>query len=328
MPTPSKASLQFLRDDQAAVRLKIPLLIQAIDDAFRLERDSYVMPPRMILPQGDRTVLVMPCFSRDIFGVKIVTMKRDPGRGHRVLKANYTLYDGRSGDALLFMEADVLTDLRTAATSAVATRLLARSDSRVLGIFGTGRQAKAHLTVFLHTFPFREVLICGSSPERSADFARMASSTFGVSAQAVDASRCASQADVLCTCTTSTTPLFDGQLLPPGCHINAVGAFRPDTRELDDETIVRSRIVVDTYTGAPTEAGEILIAQHNRVVGDDCVLADLHESLSGKMLIRRTPADITLFKSVGCALEDLAAARLLLSSNRAADVDSDAVAKN
>jgi ornithine cyclodeaminase/alanine dehydrogenase-like protein (mu-crystallin family) len=315
MQTHSNDPLQLLRDDEAAARLDTDVLTQAIDDAFRLNRHSYVMPQRMILPQGDHTVLVMPCFSENIFGIKIVTMKRDPGRGYRVLKANYTLYHGKSGDALLFTEADALTDLRTAATSAVATRLLARPGSGVLGIFGTGRQAKAHLAVLFPMFRFREVLVCGSSPERSAAFSQIASRDFLVSARAVDASTCASESNVLCTCTTSTSPLFDGRLIRPGCHINAVGAFRPDTREVDDETIRRSRLVVDTYEGSPIEAGDILIPQSNRVIGKDHILADLHEALSEKIVIRRSPADITLFKSVGCALEDLAAARLLLNSD-------------
>jgi len=317
MQTRLRDSLQLLRDDEAAARLDIAVLTQAIDDAFRLNRHSYVMPQRMILPQGDHTVLVMPCFAENIFGIKIVTMKREPGRGSRVLKANYTLYDGKSGEALLFMEADALTDLRTAATSAVATRLMAQLHPEVLGIFGTGRQAKAHLAVLLRMFNFREVLICGSSPERSADFAQMASEKFQARVRAVDASTCASESSVLCTCTTSTTPLFDGRLLQPGCHVNAVGAFRPETREVDDETIRRSRLVVDTYEGAPVEAGDILIPQRNHVIAKNHILADLHEALSRKIVIRRSPADITLFKSVGCALEDLAAARLLLDADMA-----------
>jgi ornithine cyclodeaminase/alanine dehydrogenase-like protein (mu-crystallin family) len=328
MPIRSKDSLQFLRDDEAAARLNIDLVTNAIDDAFRLDRHSYVMPQRLILPQGDRTVLVMPCFAKNIFGVKIVTMKREPGRGYRVLKANYTLYDGKSGQALLFMEADALTDLRTAATSAVATRLMARPRPSVLGIFGTGRQAKAHLTVLCQMFQFREVLVCGSSPERTAAFIQTTASSFAVALRAVNPSTCAAESEVLCTCTTSTTPLFDGKLIQPGCHINAVGAFRPDTRELDDETIRRSRLVVDTYEGSPVEAGEILIPQQSGKIGKNHILADLHEALSKKVVIRRSDADITLFKSVGCALEDLAAARLLLDSDLNAYLDSDLVAKS
>jgi ornithine cyclodeaminase/alanine dehydrogenase-like protein (mu-crystallin family) len=307
-----KDSLQYLRDEDATSQLNNLDLIKAIEDAFKLNRDSYVMPQRMILSQGAQTVLVMPCFAEDIFGIKIVTMSREPGHGPRVLKANYTVYDGKTGEALLAMEADVLTDLRTAATSAVATKLMARTNCNVLGVFGTGRQAVAHLSVMLSARPFTEVLICGSSPERSRTFAAMASERFNLEVRSVDAATCASESDVLCTCTTSATPLFDGKLLRPGVHVNAVGAFRPDTREVDDETILRSRLVVDFYEGAPVEAGDILIPQANHVIGPEHILADLHEGLSGKKEIRRNDSDITLFKSVGCALEDLAAARLLL----------------
>jgi ornithine cyclodeaminase/alanine dehydrogenase-like protein (mu-crystallin family) len=314
MLTGLRDSPQFLRDADAAAGLNHGDLVQAIEDAFRRSRDSYVMPQRMILPRGTQTVLVMPCFAADVFGIKIVTVTREPGRGPRVLKANYTLYDGKTGEALLVMDADVLTDLRTAATSAVATRLMARTDSGVLGIFGTGRQALAHLSVVLTVRKFAEVLVCGSSLARSAAFAEMASEKCGLPVRAVDAATCAADSHVLCTCTTSTTPLFDGKLLQPGVHVNAVGAFRPDTRELDDETILRSRVVVDTYEGAPVEAGDLLIPRKNHTVGPDHIIGDLHDGLSGKKIIRRDSSDITLFKSVGCALEDLAAARLLLEA--------------
>jgi alanine dehydrogenase len=313
--TITRDSLQFLRDDDVAIRLNHKVLIQAIKDAFQRDHHSYIMPRRMILSQGSQTILIMPCFAQDVFGVKIVTMTQQPGYGPRVLKANYTVYSGKTGEALLAMEADVLTDLRTAATSAVATQMMARDDSTVLGIFGTGRQAWAHLSVMLPVRGFTEVLVCGSSQERSEVFAKAAVEKFKVAVRPVDAAICAAESHVLCTCTTSAKPLFDGHLLQPGIHINAVGAFRPDTREVDDETMVRSRLVVDSYEGAPVEAGDILIPQGNQSISPDHVVADLHEALSGKKIIRRCPSDITLFKSVGCALEDLAAARLLLDTH-------------
>jgi ornithine cyclodeaminase/alanine dehydrogenase-like protein (mu-crystallin family) len=312
MTTMLKDSLQFLSDGDAAARLDPVDLVNAIEHAFRLDRASYTMPQRMILSQGLHTVLVMPCFAKDIFGIKIVTMTQEPGYGPKVLKANYSVYDAKTGGALLTMEADALTDLRTAATSAVATRLMARAEAKVLGVFGTGRQASAHVSVLLSVCNFHEVLVCGSSPERSKRFAAAWSEEFNVPVRAVDASTCASESDVVCTCTTSAKPLFDGKLLRAGTHINAVGAFRPNTREVDDETMLRSRLAVDSYEGAPMEAGDILIPQQNRIIGPDHIIADLHDSLCGKKIVRRESSDITVFKSVGCALEDLAAARLLL----------------
>jgi ornithine cyclodeaminase len=129
--------------------------------------------------------------------------------------------------------------------------------------------------------------------------------------EAVYARTCAAESDVLCTCTTSPTPLFDGQMLRKGAHINAVGSFQPHTRELDDVTVQRARIAVDTFDGAHAEAGDLLIPMRSGGVTRAHWLADLHQVVSGKVQVRTSPTDITLFKSVGCALEDLAAAELL-----------------
>ena len=193
----------------------------------------------------------------------------------------------------------------------VAGTLLARPDARVLGIFGTGRQARAHITAMFHARTFERVLICGSTPERSRALVESFSATLHCPIQAADADSCAAESDVICTCTTSTSPLFDGRVLRPGTHLNLVGAFRSDTREVDDETARRSRIVVDTYEGCLKEAGDIMIPQSNGTIGTEHIVADLHEALAGIRQVRRSPQEITLFKSVGCALEDLVAARLL-----------------
>ncbi len=118
------------------------------------------------------------------------------------------------------------------------------------------------------------------------------------------------ESDVLCTCTTANEPLFDGRLLRPGTHLNLVGTFQDRTREVDDETVKRARVVVDTYEGAMAEAGDLLIPLRNGVIARDHILADLHELASGRKTGRTAPDDITLFKSVGCALEDLVTAML------------------
>ena len=115
---------------------------------------------------------------------------------------------------------------------------------------------------------------------------------------------------MICTCTTAAQPLFDGRGLRPGAHLNLVGAFQPHTREVDDETVCRARVVVDTYEGALAEAGDLLLPMASGVIARSHIVADLHEIASGKKKVRASPQDITLFKSVGCALEDLAAAQL------------------
>jgi ornithine cyclodeaminase len=130
----------------------------------------------------------------------------------------------------------------------------------------------------------------------------------GIHIEPVAAEICASESDVICTCTTATEPLFDGRWTKPGAHLNLVGAFQPHTREVDDHTVRRARVVVDTYDGALAEAGDLLIPMKSGAIDGSHIVADLHEIVSGQKIGRTSRDDITLFKSVGCALEDLAVA--------------------
>jgi ornithine cyclodeaminase/alanine dehydrogenase-like protein (mu-crystallin family) len=238
------------------------------------------------------------------------------------VQATYLLLDPETAQPRLTIAANYLTDLRTAATSAVATKFLARPDSSTLGIFGTGRLARAHLTVLPLVRNFQRVLICGRNPSRSAEFVQQLSHELsGVTITAVDARTCAAESDVLCTCTSNSAPLFDGRDLRPGTHLNLVGAFRPETREVDTHTILRSRVVVDTYSAAASEVGELLIPLQEGAITRNHVAADLHELVSGTKQGRRSSEEITVFKSVGCALEDLVAAELLLDSSPAEKLD-------
>src|SRR5207248_7639330 len=146
--------------------------------------------------------------------------------------------------------------------------------------------------------------------QQSQEFARQMSSELGIKSEAADATTCASKSDVICTCTTSSSPLFAGELLRPGTHLNLVGAFQPHTREVDQIAIQRGRVVVDTYDGALAEAGDLILPLQAGAIGREHLRADLHELVSGGR-IRESEDDITIFKSVGCALEDLATAVLL-----------------
>ncbi|MGE5321456.1 MAG: ornithine cyclodeaminase family protein [Actinomycetota bacterium] len=189
--------------------------------------------------------------------------------------------------------------------------MLARSDSHKLGIFGTGRQAEAHIAVLPRVRRFDHVLVCGTEPAKVKAFCSSMSNRYQIEMAPADAELCVRQSDVVCACTTSRAPVIEGRWLKPGMHLNLVGAFQPETREVDDETIKRSRVVVDTYAGALAEAGDLLIPLRNSTIKENHILADLHEAVSGKKQVRRGPDDITLFKSVGCALEDLVTAKLI-----------------
>jgi ornithine cyclodeaminase/alanine dehydrogenase-like protein (mu-crystallin family) len=311
-----------LTEDDVRQRLDPAGVITAIECAFRDRYPSTVIPPRTHLDLAGGIFLIMPCYDRagHALGMKLVVVPAHVGKAasgrptepsSATLQATYMLLDPATGCPRLVLSANYLTDLRTAATSAVATTFLAREDAKTLGIFGTGRQARAHIKVLPRVCQFERVLVCGRDRVQAQAFARNMSSEINLPAELADAPTCAAESDVICTCTTSQAPLFDGHLLRSGTHLNLVGAFQPHAREVDSTTLNRARVVVDTYDGALAEAGDLLIPMHEGLIGRDHIAADLHELVSGKKSVRIHPTDITLFKSVGCALEDLVAAELL-----------------
>jgi ornithine cyclodeaminase/alanine dehydrogenase-like protein (mu-crystallin family) len=300
----------YLSEQQVRHLAVVDDVIHAIRAAF--ERDSSAtlrMPPRTSLDLADGAILlIMPCYDTALgfAGVKLVAVSREAG-----VNASYELIDPASGAVLARMEANYLTDLRTAATSAVATSLLARPDARTLGVFGSGRQAIAHFTALSRVRPFRRFLVCGSGRSDLQPFCGRIKKDHKIEVEPVTAETCVRESDVICTCTTSSVPLFDGRWLRPGTHVNLVGAFRPETREVDDETVKRARVVVETYSAVMAEAGDLLIPLGKSAITRDHIVADLHEVASGKKQGRARPEDITLFKSVGCAFEDLVTAELV-----------------
>src|SRR5207245_10542291 len=178
------------------------------------------------------------------------------------------------------------------------------------GILGTSRQARAHFRGLPLARNFQRVLVCGRTRAATASFLPEASGDIAIAA--ANAATVAAESDVICTCTTSPVPLFDGNLLRPGHHLNLVGSFQPHRREVDTVTVQRSRIFVDTYDGCLAEAGDLLIPMKEGAIPRDRIAADLHELVANKKLGRSVADQITLFKSVGCALEDLVSAELLL----------------
>jgi alanine dehydrogenase len=301
--------MHFLSEQHVRSLADIDTVIRVIHEAFAREFHSTLqMPVRTQLDLGGSVLLLMPCHDRELqaAGVKMVSVNRAEG-----VNAIYTLLDPTTGKTVAIMEANYLTDVRTAATSAVATDLLARKEAKTLGVFGAGRQARAHLAVLRHVRSFRRFLVCGSPGSDLRGFCKTLSEEQGIEVEPVNVETCAAESDVLCTCTTSHEPLFDGRRLRPGTHLNLVGAFQTHTREVDDETVRRARVVVDTYEGALAEAGDLLIPLHHGTIGREHIVADLHEIASGKKQGRKTPEEITLFKSVGCALEDLVTAKLV-----------------
>jgi ornithine cyclodeaminase/alanine dehydrogenase len=245
-------------------------------------------------------------------GTKLATVvEGNQRRGLPTIQATYLLTDPVTGTPLALMEAAFLTAIRTGAASAVAARYLARPDSRVITCFGAGVQAHYQLLCLREVLPLAEVRVVGRDPARAAAFVRRLRDELGIPVEiAADRRAAVRGADVVSCATTATRPVFSGRDLGPGTHVDAVGNFRPATREVDTLTIRKSRVVVDTYDGAWEEAGDILIPIKAGAIARRHVRAELAEVVAGKRPGRTSPKEITLFKSVGFAPEDAVTARL------------------
>jgi alanine dehydrogenase len=304
--------MRILSEEQVRSAVQVDDVIHVLHVAFSRGFAAVRMPVRTVLELDGAILLVMPCYDSAVqaAGIKLVSVSKKAG-----VNAVYELLDPATGASVARIEANYLTDLRTAATSAVATDLLARKDAETLGIFGSGRQVAAHLAALPRVRNFKRFLVSGSGRSDLSAFCEKMKTELAIQIEPASAETVARESDVICTCTTSPKPLFEGNWLRPGTHLNLVGAFQPETREVDDVTVKCARVVVDTYDGALAEAGDLLMPMKSGAIDRSHILADLHEIASGKTPGRIHQDDITLFKSVGCALEDLVTARLVFMGN-------------
>ncbi|MFG1200904.1 ornithine cyclodeaminase family protein [Xanthobacter aminoxidans] len=258
-------------------------------------------------------LLTMPAWRPgSVFGVKLVNVFPTNGaRGLGAVHGVYALFDGSTGIPTAIIEADALTNRRTAATSALASTFLSRMDSETLTVVGTGNLAFQLAQGHCAVRPIRRVLVWGRAPARAAAMAADLAA-LGLPAEPVsDLSAAVAAADIVTSATTSDDPLVLGQDVKPGTHVDLVGAFTPTMRESDDALIRASDVYVDTYAGALGEAGDLLLPVAAGVWSTDQVKADLYELCGGTKEGRTDPKAITLFKSVGAAIEDLVAAEMV-----------------
>lgn len=300
-------------------------VIETLDVAFaQYARGQGRVPGRLTMITGeDSLLLLMPStLGRTALGTKLVSVYGGNRRhGLPTLFATYLLMDPESGQPLALLEGGFLTGLRTGATSALAAKYLARSDSKVMACFGAGVQAAFQLRCLAAVLPPEKILVVGRTRDRAERFAEAMSKELGIPVRlASTPTEAVSQADLVTCATTSPTPVFAGRDLRPGTHVDAVGAFRPETREVDTDTVYRARIVVDSYASAMEEAGDLLIPMKEGAISRSAVEAELAELVTGTKPGRRTREEITLFKSVGFALEDAATARLAYDAARASRV--------
>ena len=305
------AELRLIGAEELRARLPMVAAIDVLETAFRT-LDPGTGPLRTSLETPAGSLLMMPAFGEAGVGVKLVTLtSSNPGRGLPYIQAGYVLFDTVTQSPEAVLDGTALTALRTAAVSGLATRHLAREDATRLVVFGAGVQARAHLEAMCAVRPVTELVVVSRSPGPAGSLVQ-AGLERGLAARAGSPGSVA-EADLICTCTTSGEPLFDGSLLASGVHVNAVGSHRPDARELDTETVRRGRVVVETREVALAEAGELAIPIAEGAIGRAHVVADLAATVRGAG-VRRSTDDLTVFKSVGMAFEDLIVARAIVDA--------------
>jgi ornithine cyclodeaminase/alanine dehydrogenase-like protein (mu-crystallin family) len=286
--------MEYFDEEKVRRLLRVDDLIPAMRSVLtELSAGKWQQPLRGVLGQHGGFFGVMPA-SGESMGIKMVTFY--PGNTELPTHmAVIALFDPKTGQPLALMDGRYITEMRTAAVSAVATDALARADAKVLALLGAGVQARAHLEVLRHVRPFEDVRVWNHHREKAEQFA----AEHGIKAMEIeDAVR---EADVIVTATSAREPFLKGEWLKSGTHVNAVGASRPDWRELDDDAM-KNVVIVDSYEGAAKESGDVILSGAKP-------FAELGEILN--LTKRVEPGATTIFKSLGMAVEDVAAAKLV-----------------
>jgi ornithine cyclodeaminase/alanine dehydrogenase-like protein (mu-crystallin family) len=312
--------LLFLNHAEVESLLPMDECIEVVEQALRaLARDEAVQPLRSAhwLPDRHGLLGVMPGVlgslgsEAPVMGVKVITvMPGNHAHGEESHQGIVVLFEQERGRPLAVLDATAVTAIRTAAASAVATRALARTEAGDLAILGSGTQARSHLDAMRAVRTLRRVRVWSRNPESARRFAEAEGQRLGLAVEAMASAREAVEgADLICTVTAATDPVLEGGWISPGAHVNAVGACTPKARELDSAAVARSLLFVDRRESALAEAGDFLLARSEGAISDDHILGELGELLEGKIPGRRSTEEITLFKSLGIAVEDLAAGR-------------------
>ncbi len=279
-----------------------------------LARGEALTPLRSImwLPERVGALGTMPAYAGDraVMGLKVISVfPGNHGTEFDSHQGAVMLFETKNGRPLAIVDATSITAIRTAAVSGVATRLLAREDAADLAILGSGTQARVHLEAMRLARTIRRVRVWSRNPEHAAAFARREDQRRGIAIHPMPtAFQAVEGADLICTTTSAAEPVLLGEWVAPGAHINAVGSSVPFARELDTAAVVRSRLFVDRRESTVNEAGDFLFPKKEGAVGDDHIQGEIGELLIGRVQGRRSADEITLFKSLGLAIEDVASA--------------------
>lgn len=297
--------------------------IEEMEQALlRLALGEAVLPLRTILWMPERTgaLGLMPAalLPDRVLGLKAVTFFHgNEGTELDTHQGAVLLFEAERGRLLAIVDATSITAIRTAAVSAVATRALSRKDAGDLALVGSGVQARTHLEALLLVRPIRRVRVASKDFERARLFAERESRRYGITVEPAATVRGAVEgADLICTVTSAREPVLEGAWIAPGAHVNAVGSSVPFARELDTPAVLKSRLYVDRRESAANEAGDFLIPRREGAIGDGHIVAEIGEVLARTGEGRRSEEEITLFKSLGLAIEDVASARRIYENAR------------
>jgi ornithine cyclodeaminase/alanine dehydrogenase len=297
-------------------------VIEYVEMAFlELQKGTAILPMRATITLSEKNgwIGVMPAYLGKMgsLSTKIVTVfEKNLEKNMPTIMATIILNDSETGAPLAIMDGTLVTAMRTGAVCGVATKYLARKDSETVGIFGAGVQARTQLMAMCVVRDIKKAFVHDVVKERAESFAREMSKILKIPVEVCKPRELVAQSDIIVTATTSKTPVFNGSWVKPGTHLNLIGSFKPDVREVDEVVIKKAKIVVDQKSAALEEAGDIIIPLRVGIIAEKDIYAELGELAAGLKPGRTSDFEITLFKSVGLGIQDCAAAWLAYTRAR------------
>ncbi|WP_025897043.1 ornithine cyclodeaminase family protein [Sneathiella glossodoripedis] len=312
--------MKILSNEDVATLLPMATAIDVVEKVMKnVSKGSETLPLRTAIPVGGSNKMgVMPGAISDpaCFGVKLVSLfPNNPEKGLSSHRGAIVLFEAETGGAIAMMDAGLLTAIRTAAASGVATRLLANKDASSLLIVGNGEQAEFHLDSMVCARPIEKVTVVGRSTEKVTAFVDRASTKYPELqfTSDIEVQPHTANADVICTVTASAEPVLKGDWISPSTHLNVVGSSIPTMREIDDAAVLKSSIWVDYWPSAEAQAGEIVDMMGAGKLDRNFIRGEIGAALSGEASGRSDISEITLYRSLGIAAQDLAAAHYVLT---------------
>jgi ornithine cyclodeaminase/alanine dehydrogenase-like protein (mu-crystallin family) len=312
-------SIRFIDQAEVARRLTYDVCIPIVRDAMiAFSRGETKQLLRSILPLSEGRLLgVMPgaLGAHAPFGAKLISVfQGNAVQGKQSHQGLVVLFDPRSGAPVCIVHAGEITTIRTAAASALATAALARADAHHLALIGCGEQATTHMRAIAKVRSLGEIVVWGRSPERARAFAEHNQPQLNIRiSAAASVEEAVSKADIICTLTSATEPVLKGAWVRPGTHLNLVGSSYAGPTEVDNDLVVRSRFIADSREGILRQGAEFLRAKEAGLIGDDHIVAEIGQVLTGEIEGRRSLDEITVYKSIGHVVQDLASSWALYS---------------